>query len=132
MTYRLIKKEEISRAADSVTAAEKKSITLLGGKEEPYAVYIVVVNQVKGRAEVHARAHDVWYVLSGSAKFILGGALKDGFEKRQGEWVAEDIEGGETFVAKPGDSIVVPSQIPHQIDARGNRVEFLIVKINIT
>lgn len=130
MSYCVIKKQEIDAVRSSVAEEEKKAIVLLGGKEDSYAVYAVVVNNVLGKAEVHDRARGVWYALSGSAVFVLGGAIKDPQEKHPGEWVAEKVVGGELTKVEAGDIIDIPAGVPHQIDARGGRIEFLIVKIN--
>ncbi len=90
----------------------------------------VVVDNVLPKAEVHEKSADVWQVLKGEALFIISGELENKTLHKPNEWVADSIQGGREYSVKTGDVIDIPAGVPHQIDARGRRVELLIVKIN--
>jgi len=108
-----------------------KTVKLLSGVwDGPYAVASVVFDNVMADAELHERAADIWIVQKGSAKFILGGELKNPVSLRTGEKTSASIAGGKEQEVAEGDVIDIPPGIPHQIDARGRRIELLIVKVN--
>ena len=108
-----------------------KTVKLLSGVwDGPYAVASVVFDNVMADAELHERAADIWIVQKGSAKFILGGELKNPVSWRTGEKTSASIAGGKEQEVAEGDVIDIPPGIPHQIDARGRRIELLIVKVN--
>ena len=44
---------------------------------------------------MHEKSVDTWYVLKGSARFILGGQLKDPTSKKPGEWLGRLVLGYE-------------------------------------
>lgn len=131
MNLKVIKHDEAVRAGESVGSNIKKSVLLSGAWDGKYAVAVVVVDGIKPKAEVHEHAADVWRVEKGSGKFILGGTLVSPEAVREGELVADTIEGGETFDVVPGDVVDVPPGVAHQIDATQGRLELLITKVNI-
>ena len=120
-------------AAEIKLAAMPRAKTiklLLGAWDGPYALACVVFDNVMADAELHERAADIWIVQKGSAKFILGGELKNPVSLRTGEKTSASIAGGKEQEVAEGDVIDIPPGIPHQIDARGRRIELLIVKVN--
>ncbi len=81
-------------------------------------------------AEVHDASDDVFYALEGSAQLILGGKLDNPREATPGEWKGAKIIGGETFIIKKGDLIVVPRGTPHQrIAVKGKEFSLVLIKI---
>ena len=66
-----------------------------------------------GLAEVHLYETDVIHVLNGSSTFIVGGSIIDPKETAFGEIRGKGITGGNSYVLKPGDVIVVPPHTPH-------------------
>ena len=131
MNAKIIRKDEVSQAGASVERNVKKAVLFSGAWDGTYAVAVVVVDGIKPKAEVHERAADVWRVMKGSGKFILGGAMQNAEKIREGEWTADEISGGEIGEVGEGDLIDIPAGVPHQIDAVGTRLELQIVKINI-
>ncbi len=130
MNAKVIRKDEIVHAGASVEQNVKKAVLLSGDWDGKYAVAVVVVDCSKPKAEVHEHAADVWRVMKGSGKFILGGEMQNPEKIREGEWTADEISGGEIVEVGEGDLIDIPAGVPHQIDARGGRLELQIVKIN--
>lgn len=129
MSY-LINKSTVEENLVSIPSGNKKSIILSGTKEGPYSTAIVVADDILPKAEVHEESADVWQVIRGEATFIIGGKLEDPSSHKPKEWIAETISGGQEYSAGPGDMIDIPPGVPHQIDARGKRIELLIVKVN--
>lgn len=130
MDYRILSGKDV----DDITLKAPKGVKTVklfsGAWDGPYAVASVVLDDVLPDAEVHEHAADVWFVQKGRAKFILGGEPQDKKMLRVGEWSASSISGGEIREISEGDIIDIPAGIPHQIDARGWRIEFIIVKVN--
>ena len=127
---RVITKDYIQNAAQEAGRGIKKVELLSGAWDGPYAVASVVIDNVRPDAEVHEHAADVWHVLKGSGKFILGGKLENVKEVRAGEFTASSIRGGIEYEVTDGDVVDIPAGVPHQIDAAGSRLEMLIIKIN--
>ncbi len=130
MSYTVLEKDQIKKALQDMTGEGKKVTLLSGDWGGPYAVAVIAIEGVQPSAEVHEKSADVWCVLSGNATFILGGSLINAQEIREGEHTGDEIQGGTQMLVSDGDYIDIPPGIPHQIDARGERVELLIVKIN--
>lgn len=114
MKHRIIGTSEIFSAAKTIGKGVKKSSLLSGAWDGKYAVAVVVVDGVKPKAEVHEHAVDVWRVEKGTGKFILGGKLISPEKIRDGEYVADEIDGGETVDIKEGDVIDVPAGVPQK------------------
>ena len=81
-------------------------------------------------AEVHDASDDVFYAIEGSAQLILGGKLENPREATPGEWKSAKIIGGQTFIIKKGDLIVVPRGTPHQrIAVKGKEFSLILIKV---
>jgi mannose-6-phosphate isomerase-like protein (cupin superfamily) len=130
MDYVIITNNSITEAANGIGQNIKKSVLFSGAWDGKYAVAAIVIDGVMPKAEVHKNAADIWHILKGRGKFILGGALENEEEIKKGEFVADSIAGGEEFAVSEGDIIDVPPGIPHQINPQGGRIELFIVKIN--
>lgn len=81
-------------------------------------------------AELHDDSDDVYYVLKGSARLVLGGALDAPREASPGEWRSGKINGGTTYEIKEGDLIVAPRGTPHQRNStRGKEFSMILIKV---
>jgi len=81
-------------------------------------------------AEVHDASDDVYYVLDGTAKLMLGGSLENPLEATPGEWKSKTIVGGSTFEIKKGDLIIVPRGTPHQrTSIKGQEFSMILIKV---
>lgn len=81
-------------------------------------------------AELHDASDDVYYVLEGSAQLTLGGKLENPREISGGEWRSPRIIGGQTFIIKKGDLIIVPRGTPHQRNTiKGKTFSMILIKI---
>ena len=96
--------------APQVKAAFEKGIPLTEAPE--YKVH-ASRRAEPGEAEVHLHETDVFYVLSGRATLVSGGALVQPKTVAPGEIRALSVEGGNSLDLAPGDVVIVPKGIPH-------------------
>ncbi len=127
--YNSIAKEKIDRQLAAIGSEIKKSALLSGSWTGAYAVAGIVIDNLMPLAEVHKNAADVWIALTGTSTFILGGELVEATEVSPGEFTAPTVANGTPTRVAPGDVIDIPARVAHQVDARGGRAEFLIIKI---
>ena len=66
-----------------------------------------------GLVEIHTKDTDVFYVLKGSATVVTGGTMIDGKPMAADEIRGKEITGGETRELTPGDTMIIPSGVPH-------------------
>jgi mannose-6-phosphate isomerase-like protein (cupin superfamily) len=79
--------------------------------------------------EVHDSSDDIYYVLNGEAKLMLGGALVNANEISPGEWRARSASGGETVTIKKGDLVVVPRGTRHQRTVTKKGFSMILIKV---
>ncbi len=80
------------------------------------------------QAEVHDAADDIFIIMEGTAKYVLGGKLASPKETQPAEWRAAAITGGKDFTVNKGDMIIVPRGTPHQRITAGMDVTFMLIK----
>jgi len=73
--------------------------------------------QSVGPAAIHEGDGELFYVLSGSGTFVVGGALLKGEPRPGGNLSGTGIAGGESRHIGPGDFFVVPAGVPHFFSA---------------
>lgn len=93
------------------------------------------------RPEMHERVAEVYLVQAGRAVFVTGGRADGARLMEPGEWnggqLVQDTgaTGGGTPVrrtAGTGDVIVIPADVPHQIEvAPGESVTYMVVKVKV-
>lgn len=110
---------------------ENKASDLIGGAGMQLRVAVQHdETRPTSEAEVHDQSDDVFYALEGAAQLILGGKLDNPREASPGEWKSAQIVGGETFIVKKGDLIIVPRGTPHQrIAVKGQEFSLILIKI---
>jgi mannose-6-phosphate isomerase-like protein (cupin superfamily) len=79
--------------------------------------------------EVHDGSDDIYYVLSGEATLMLGGALIEPNEISPGEWRAKTASGGQKVSIRKGDLVVVPRGTPHQRTVTGKGFSMILIKV---
>ena len=86
--------------------------------------------QTDGAVEWHENQADVFFVQSGSATLLVGGAMVGGevtepHEKRHGT-----IQGGIRRKLSPGDVVRIPPQVPHQLLLDGSpEFTYFVIKV---
>ena len=73
------------------------------------------VRTTSGGAEIHAHYDDLMIVEQGSATLITGGTIANAKTNGDGETTGPGIEGGVSQELKPGDVVIVPAGVPHQL-----------------
>jgi glc operon protein GlcG len=114
-----------------MSAAEVKAKTSAGPMlvETPGYKVMQGMRDKTGEAEVHARDTDVFYVISGRATFVTGGAIADAKETAPGETRGPAIQGGESRTIASGDVVVVPAGTPHWFKAVDGRIDYFVTKV---
>ncbi len=95
-----------------VKAAFDKGGTLVPGDGRNYKV-IGGKHDTPGKAELHTRDTDVFYIVDGTATFITGGKIIDPKVTAPEEVRGSAIDGGEAHLLTKGDVIVIPPGTPH-------------------
>jgi quercetin dioxygenase-like cupin family protein len=83
----------------------------------------------QGKVEVHDKETDVIYVVDGEATFVTGGKMIDGKVTKPGQWMGENINGGEPHHLTKGDVIVVPAGTPHWFKEVPSSISYYVVKV---
>ena len=92
---------------------------------------LAVYREGNGPAEMHAKQTDFYVVQAGSATLYIGGKITESKEIEPGEIRGKSIEGGKTYKLKPGDTVDIPPNTPHQVTlAKGETITYLILKVH--
>jgi mannose-6-phosphate isomerase-like protein (cupin superfamily) len=76
---------------------------------------LIVRRDSPGEVELHWRMNDIFVVKSGHATITLGGRIEHNHEIAPSEWRGGEIIGGTTRELSPGDLLLIPAGIPHQL-----------------
>jgi mannose-6-phosphate isomerase-like protein (cupin superfamily) len=82
-----------------------------------------------GNVEIHEHDTDIFYVTEGSATFVTGGTAVEPKSTKPGEMTAKSITGGTEHHLVRGDSIVIPSGVPHQFTDVSGTFLYFVVKV---
>ena len=96
----------------------------------PGEAYNVSTNRrtVNGNIEIHEKETDIFYVIDGSATFIMGGTAVEPKQTRAGQLTAKEIQGGQSYNLKKGDVLVIPAGQPHWFKQVNGFINYLTVK----
>ncbi len=83
------------------------------------------------QAEVHDAADDIFIIMEGTTRYVLGGKLDAPKETQPGEWRAPGITGGKEVKVDKGDIIIVPRGTPHQRITAGLDVTLMVIKSSL-
>ena len=90
---------------------------------------ILLRRTLPGKAEVHEKQADVWYVIDGGCEFVTGGTVVGGGPESAGEIRGKSISGGEEHHLAKGDFIHVPAGVPHWVKKiEGKEIVYIVVK----
>jgi mannose-6-phosphate isomerase-like protein (cupin superfamily) len=117
------------RALLASLSKERAGSNKLLAERQNYRLSVARVVDRDGPAEVHDDTADVFVVLSGSGKLMLGGSLLDARQVRSGERQAAGLSGAREILLKSGTIVEVPCGIAHQVLARGTEVHYLVIKV---
>jgi len=68
-----------------------------------------------GISEHHEQFTDIFVVQRGQARLVYGGIAEGERATGPGEWRGGTIRGGSEAELKPGDIVVIPAGLPHQL-----------------
>jgi len=113
--------------ADSLPHAA--SVTLQLGRFDGLT-NAVTARDSAGIHERHENFTDIFVVQKGSARLLTGGTVDGQRQTSPGEWRGGTIVGGSTAELHPGDVVVIPAGIPHQMLLNpGERIVYLAFKV---
>jgi mannose-6-phosphate isomerase-like protein (cupin superfamily) len=82
-----------------------------------------------GQVEVHEKETDVIYVQDGEATFVTGGKMMGGKLTKPGQFLGDEIQGGESHDLTKGDVVVVPAGTPHWFKEVPKSISYFVVKV---
>ncbi len=92
---------------------------------------MVAHREGNGEAELHETQVDIFFVQSGQAALIIGGAMVGGRTIAPHEIRGPSINGGETRKLGPRDVVHIPAGIPHQVMVdNGSQFTYVIIKVD--
>jgi len=113
--------------ADSLPPAASRTAQL--GRGDGYT-YALTQRDSSGGVESHAAWTDVFVIQKGNGSLLSGGTADGAKESTPGEWRGGTIRGGTQRPLRPGDVVVIPAGMPHQMLLdRGNRIAYLAFKV---
>lgn len=119
--------EHLRHVADSLPPGPSRTAQLAKGAGYTYAL---TTRDTTGGVERHDEWTDLFVIQSGRATLVSGPEAKGAREAKHGEWRGGAIDGGERRALVPGDVVVIPAGIFHQmVLAPGDRVAYLAFKL---
>jgi mannose-6-phosphate isomerase-like protein (cupin superfamily) len=126
-TVRILTAAQLRATADSMPHAASRTAQLGRGAGYTYAL---TQRDSAGGEESHAAWTDVFVIQSGAAALLYGGTADGARESTPGEWRGGTIRGGRRRSLQPGDVVVIPAGVPHQmLLGPGERIAYLAFKI---
>lgn len=119
--------ERLRAVADSLPSGPSRTAQL--GRGDGYT-YALTKREATGGVERHDAWTDLFVIQSGRATLVSGTEASGAREQKPGEWRGGTIEGGERRALVPGDAVVVPAGVFHQmVLASGDHVTYLAFKL---
>jgi mannose-6-phosphate isomerase-like protein (cupin superfamily) len=83
-----------------------------------------------GKAELHEKFADFYFVVGGEATLVSGGKIVNSSTTAPGEVRGDSVQDGKEIKLKKGDIVHIPANIPHQLVlAKGTTFQYFIVKV---
>lgn len=83
-----------------------------------------------GKAELHEKFADFYFVVGGEATLVSGGQIVNSATTAPGEVRGDSVQDGKETKLKKGDIVHIPANIPHQLVlAKGATFQYFIVKV---
>lgn len=119
--------EHLRHVADSLPPGPSRTAQLAKGDGYTYAL---TTRDTTGGVERHDEWTDLFVIQSGNVTLVSGKEARGARESKHGEWRGGSIEGGERRALVPGDVVVIPAGVFHQmVLAPGGRVAYLAFKL---
>jgi mannose-6-phosphate isomerase-like protein (cupin superfamily) len=108
----ILSASRLAALADSVPAGASTSIQLV--KWDGLS-NMMSRRDTSGIHERHEAFSDIFVVQRGRARLLYGGTAEGERASSPGEWRGGTIRGGTEAEIKPGDIVVIPAGVPHQL-----------------
>ena len=83
-----------------------------------------------GKAELHEKFADFYFVVGGEATLVSGGHIVNSSTTAPGEVRGDSVQDGKETKLKKGDIVHIPANIPHQLLlTKGDTFQYFIVKV---
>ena len=83
-----------------------------------------------GKAELHEKFADFYFVVGGEATLVSGGHIVNSSTTAPGEVRGDSVQDVKETKLKKGDIVHIPANIPHQLVlAKGGTFQYFIVKV---
>jgi mannose-6-phosphate isomerase-like protein (cupin superfamily) len=83
-----------------------------------------------GKAELHEKFADFYFVVGGEATLVSGGHIVNSATTAPGEVRGDSVQDGRETKLKKGDIVHIPANIPHQLVlAKGATFQYFIIKV---
>jgi|GEM_PF-465386 len=122
-----------ARLGEAVEAAaapggEPTKVTFL--EQRDHHASIMVRRAQSGEPELHEAFDDIYVVQSGSGVLHYGGTYEGARTVEAGELRGGTIRGGTRQPLSAGDVVVVPADVPHQVEVeRGQALVYHVLKV---
>jgi mannose-6-phosphate isomerase-like protein (cupin superfamily) len=100
---------------DSYVTKTEKGVALKQIPTDAGSTVLIVRRDSGGEVELHWRMNDIFVVKSGRGTLLLGGRIEHNHETAPSEWRGGEIIGGEKHELSPGDLVLIPAGVPHQV-----------------
>ena len=100
---------------DTYVTKTDKGVALKQIPTDAGSTVLIVRRDSTGEVELHWRMNDVFVVKSGHGSLLLGGRIEHNHETAPSEWRGGEIIGGEKHELSPGDLVLIPAGVPHQV-----------------
>ena len=100
---------------DHAVSETVKGVALSQIPSDDSATVLIVRRDGAGEVELHLRMNDIFVIKSGRASIVLGGRIEHNHETAPSEWRGGEIIGGTKQELSPGDLLLIPAGVPHQV-----------------
>jgi mannose-6-phosphate isomerase-like protein (cupin superfamily) len=99
------------------------------GRHGPYTTTLVRRDR-SGQAEIHSRLDDIIVIEEGRGELWYGGEVPGRHGTEAGEERGETVVGGTRAPLQPGDIVIIPAGVPHQVRVpEGGHLTYIAVKV---
>jgi mannose-6-phosphate isomerase-like protein (cupin superfamily) len=113
-TVEILSAASLSKMADALPAGAINSVSV-GQWPAERLTGMLGRRESDGVPELHEGFTDIFVVQRGTATLRYGGTVAGNKVTTPGEWRGGTIEKGTDTVLHPGDVVVIPAGIPHQV-----------------
>jgi mannose-6-phosphate isomerase-like protein (cupin superfamily) len=124
----IISATRLAALADSLSPGALRSLPM--GRFENLT-NAITTRDTSGTTEIHDLQTDIFVAQKGSARLVYGGTASGQREATPGEWRGGTTSGGAQRELRPGDIVVIPAGVPHQLLINpGERFAYVAFKVN--